>query len=188
MQATVLTVAKVQKKVMEARAVKELKKQLASHDHGPLDPSKYVNNRPIKEKGDKWVYELMQDFILHYVTPDGRHLRIKIKAGFIYDGASVPRWLWSLSGLHPDGPMRNASLVHDLIYVLKGLLDQSSDLVEVYEHSGGHFKRITYDFTRKECDKLFKRMLLQDGLKKSKANLAYVGVRLGGAFLWKPWE
>jgi hypothetical protein len=47
-----------------------------------------------------------------YVEPDGvtRHF---IPNGFVYDGASVPMWAWSIIG-HPfERPFRRAAAMHD---------------------------------------------------------------------------
>ena len=51
--------------------------------------------------------------------------RISIKKGFTHDGASVPRLLWSITGIRPDGPIRAGALVHDWIYIHAGRLQGS---------------------------------------------------------------
>ena len=48
--------------------------------------------------------------------------KITVVNGFYYDGTSVPRLLWSLIDIYPDGIHRPASLIHDYIYKHKGIL------------------------------------------------------------------
>lgn len=77
---------------------------------------------PIKTKGLTWYKKmttwfcssrqwlLMEDFF--YTTSEG--IRIWIPAGFIFDGASIPRFLWWF--LSPVGLLLIAGLIHDFIY------------------------------------------------------------------------
>ncbi len=88
---------------------------------------------------------------------------IEVPDGFRYDGASVPRFLWSLSGIRPDGIIRAAALIHDFVYRNKG-----------------------WDglLTRKEADQLFRIMIRQAGGSWWKAWKAYRAVRLFGRLAW----
>jgi len=55
---------------------------------------------------------------------------IMVHAGFITDGASIPRWLWSLVGLHPRSPeIGQAAALHDLLYryAPKGITRSQAD-------------------------------------------------------------
>jgi hypothetical protein len=72
---------------------------------------------PIKESGD--LYMLEEDYEIS-LKPYGLDFYIFIPKGFRYDGATVPRWFWSITGLTRDGIHRPAALVHDYIYVNKG--------------------------------------------------------------------
>lgn len=80
---------------------------------------------------------------------------VEIPEGFINDGASVPRWAWSIVGLTPDGLLRAAAIVHDFHYRF-GI------------------------GTRKFADQLFYSMLIEYGVNKVRAKLAYAAVRIGG--------
>lgn len=105
--------------------------------------------RPVKESGD--LYEVFQDYTYQDIT---------VPNGFRYDGATVPRVVWTLIGFLPDGIHRAAALVHDYLYETK-------------------------EFNRVYADKLFLTMLKESGVKSWHANLAYVTVRIFGNLYWK---
>lgn len=86
----------------------------------------------------------------------------QIGKGFLYDGASVPRLLWTLTGLLPDGLIREAALVHD----------------HLYRHRGHKI------LPRRTVDLLFYRMMRRSGVPVPKAAAAYLAVRLGGWLAW----
>lgn len=126
------------------------------------------------------AYELSHDY--SYQWRDGSfHFRIFIPAGFKYDGASVPRIVWSLVGLRPDGLLRAAALVHDWIYEHKGVLPEGSYQIK----SAGQWINLDTQFARKDADKMFKKIMREAGVKRVRRRLAYRAVRLGG---WLPWN
>ena len=51
---------------------------------------------------------------------DGVRKTLTVPRYYIYDGASVPRLIWSLVGLRPDGLIRAASLAHDALFRAEG--------------------------------------------------------------------
>jgi hypothetical protein len=81
-----------------------------------------------------------------------------IPSGFIYDGASIPRLLWTPLGVTPDGIHRAATLIHDYLYVNK----------------------MVFNYSRKEVDEIFYNHLLILGMNKRKAKVLYFGVRIFG--------
>lgn len=83
---------------------------------------------------------------------DGK-ITITVHAGFIYDGASIPRSLWSVIGCPMDYAYE--SCIHDALYASKL-------------------------FNRKECDKYFYKALKARGVSLSIAKQMYLGVRFGG--------
>lgn len=50
------------------------------------------------------------------VLPDGRLFTVRIRAGFAFDGASIPRLLWRVCGHPMEVPRVAAALAHDLLY------------------------------------------------------------------------
>lgn len=87
---------------------------------------------------------------------------VKIDAGFEWDGASIPRLLWEEIGPPFAPSVMAASMVHDYLY--------------------GHGKKSGY--TRKQADKLFKKLLLANGCAEETAETMYIGVRIGGESHW----
>ncbi|MGB0818883.1 MAG: DUF1353 domain-containing protein, partial [Candidatus Puniceispirillaceae bacterium] len=94
----------------------------------------------------------------------------EIKTGFQYDGASVPRVVWTLIGFLPDGIHRPAALIHDWFYLGRGQVNIEG-------------KKFVYD--RKFADELFYQALKHVGVKSWHAWLAHVAVRRLGWIYWK---
>jgi hypothetical protein len=98
--------------------------------------------RPTVKKIGKYTFELVEDFTAEGVT---------VPAGFIFDGASVPRLLWS--AFNPVGELFEASIIHDYMY---------KNAIE----------------TKKTADKKFYKIAKQ--YKANRAYLAYLAVKIGG--------
>lgn len=113
--------------------------------------TKFVGDK----KNPKW--ELVEAF-----NRDG----ITVPEGFVYDKASVPRFLWWL--LPPFGTYERAAVIHDWIYRNKGLIDEYDD-----------------SYTRSDADKLFFKHMLEDGVSKRRAKIMYNAVHLLG---WTKWD
>lgn len=73
---------------------------------------------------------LVEDFHIEGVLDDGRVFEATIKAGFIFDGASVPRALWRVCGHPMSVPRVVAALVHDWLY--SAHVCEREDADEVY--------------------------------------------------------
>lgn len=123
---------------------------------------------PYKESGD--LYELVEDYRIN-LLPFGYNITLNIHKGFKYDGASVPRWLWSLAGFSSDGLHRASALVHDYLYVQKGKVI-SADGTDRFE------------FTREECDKLLRDMMEAVSIAEHRVWLAYHAVKWFGKHVW----
>lgn len=122
---------------------------------------------PYRESGK--LYMLVQDYKID-LTPYGYNLILTIPQGFVYDGASVPRFLWSIVGLGIDGLHRAAALVHDYLYENQGRISG----IGAYG----------FAFTRKQSDVLFRDMMRRDKIANHRVWLAYKGVRLFGKKVW----
>lgn len=78
------------------------------------------------------------------------------KKGFVFDGASIPRYFWVLIG-HPfSSKYVRSALIHDLLYGSKAL-------------------------SREDADSLFKEMLEVDRVSSWKVPVMYRAVRVSGA-------
>lgn len=93
-------------------------------------------------------YELLQD-----VSVSVNGWNITVYKGFTWDGASIPKSLWSEVGCPIDYAVE--SLIHDALYR-------------------------THLLDRKSADKIFHRLLVQNGVSMVKAKAMYLAVRVGG--------
>lgn len=147
-------------------------------------------NQPANRPIGKRKYRLTEDFF--YTLPKWLEAELKLTTetiapffsvleGSVNDGASVNRIAWTTTGIRPDGLIRAAALVHDFLYIQKGVV---TDIPAINRIAliGSHASRIT--LTRKQVDRLFYHMMIESGMGKVKAKLAYFGVRwfakLGG--------
>ena len=87
---------------------------------------------------------------------------LTVPAGFESDGASVPRFFWRIVFPPGDNRALRAAFLHDYIY---------------RTHPAG--------WTRARADELFRRVLIEDGVSRNSANMAYCGVRLFGGSSWE---
>lgn len=85
---------------------------------------------------------------------------VTVPAGFISDGATVPRWLWWFLPAWGD-QATPAAIIHDF---LCDALDRGTPTAGAT--------------TRAECDRLFREALLDLGLAAWRAWLCWAGVRL----------
>ena len=69
---------------------------------------------------------------------------ITVKKGFDFDGASIPKWLWSVYGSPLNGNYVVASLIHDGLYASQKVSKSVSDKIflDVMKQSSvGYLKR-----------------------------------------------
>lgn len=124
------------------------------------------------------IYKLETTYAYQWIAPDGRARRLIIPAGFICDGASVPKILWHF--MLPDGLHRAAALVHDFLYEYRGKLPIGS-----YQRlTGNKWEIIDAQWERRHADKMFARILRESNVSKFKRRNAYRAVRAGGWTYW----
>jgi len=98
--------------------------------------------------------ELLTDF---YYEND--NIKVIVKKGFIFDGASIPRFFWRVIG-HPFSyKVVRAGLVHDILYATEYL-------------------------NRDAADDLFSEMLDYSGVSAIKEHVMYDVVRVAGGSVW----
>lgn len=95
---------------------------------------------------------------LTYTAKNGRI--VTIPEGFVTDGASIPKTLWSTIGSPYTGKYRRAAVLHDYMY-----------------HS-------PLDMDKDEADRLFLEAMLEDGVELVCARTIYEGVHLCGRRAW----
>jgi hypothetical protein len=121
----------------------------------PMENSSMPKLRPVID-GSLW--EVVEDWQCRLPVSPERH--IKISAGFRTDGATIPRWAWSIIG-HPMDPIYlRGALVHDALY------------------SSHSLRRIT-------SDRIFRDLILEDGAHRLAAAMMYGAVRALGKAAWE---
>jgi hypothetical protein len=125
-------------------------------------------------------YRLVEDYTYAWTKGEFDY-RITVPTGFTYDGASVPRVAWTVSGIRPDGLIRAAALIHDWIYNFKGLLPEGS---HEFLDAEGRWQTVYGRWSREDTDRLFGRIMRESGVPKFKRRMAYRAVRLFGWLYW----
>ena len=77
-------------------------------------------------------------------TVESLGYRVTVKNGFDFDGASIPKWLWSIYGSPLNGNYVVASLIHDGLYASQKVPKRISDSVflDIMKQSNvGYIKR-----------------------------------------------
>lgn len=137
---------------------------------------KQPDARAINEK----EFALFQDFPVRIVY-GGFDMIITVPKGFVFDGATVPRILWTLSGLYPAGLIMAGSCIHDWLYKRrrrKVRVQVFNDILKVWEK-----KHMI--FTRKEADDIMRIVNTLSGMDSKDIERAYFAVRTFGWILWQ---
>lgn len=98
---------------------------------------------------------LIEDFEITW-----RGTKYTIPEGFIWDGASIPRFAWRVIGHGFMQELRAATILHDLFYD-------------------------TGIIPREKADLAMKEKLIEYGVSKVRAGMMYAAVRVGGSGPWK---
>ena len=70
------------------------------------------------------VFILLEDVVVESLG-----YKITVKKGFDFDGASIPKWLWSIYGSPLNGNYVVASLIHDGLYASQKVSKEISDKI-----------------------------------------------------------
>ena len=76
---------------------------------------------------DYELYEVPESFEYHIGYEDSDEV-VKVPKGFITDGASIPKFAWSIIG-SPMGKYSAAAVVHDFLYHTKKYTRRKSDAI-----------------------------------------------------------
>lgn len=93
----------------------------------------------------------------------GLHALANIPEGYSWDGASIPRWAWSIMGHPLEGDLRLPSLVHDWLC----------------EHS-------TTPADRMVADAIFFLLLSRAGVPRWRRICLWAAVRFYALAIWRP--
>jgi hypothetical protein len=150
---------------------KRTKEHLRKHPRQIPEPDVRISGRRCAD-GHKPCYVLRRDYeYVDSVTFDVP-VKIRVKRGFHYDGASVPRWVrWLIDAMDLSV---TAPLLHDVIYRFCGVLRHALVSITPFR-----------TYTREQGDALFRRVMDQEGVSEWKEWAGHKGVRIGG---WNAWR
>lgn len=131
------------------------------------------SNQPVLLPQAKREYKLKGDYSVGVRDELGKRYRLTVSDGFISDGASIPRIFWSLSGMHPDGLIRAAALVHDRLCDSKGFIV----LFDVRQP-------IPSRISSKDAARIFRDLMKAAGMATFSIQVAYLVVKWFGPH-WK---
>lgn len=123
---------------------------------GPLD-TRYDAEASHALAGDHW--RVLRDFRFWGELPRLGRVRITVPAGYLTDGASVPRLVWGL--VPPWGAYGQAAVVHDLLCEYLVVMTDAGDQVRI---------------TRAEADLLFLEAMTVLQVPDTNRELMYAGV------------
>lgn len=124
-------------------------------------------------------FELVEPLIFEWADP--LEWQITIPAGFPFDGASVPRICWTLTGLLPTGVHLGAAAVHDYGYQRRGRLIRG----EIKTKENGEWVPVPINWNnRKKWDDLFLLIMKAANETPWKAWAMHKAVRLFGGPAW----
>lgn len=128
-------------------------------------------------------YILLENYVYKW-KKFGRFRKLVIPKGFVTDLASVPRIAWTFSGITPGHLKWAAPICHDYPYQYKGVLPPGSYFIKM----GGEWTEDRTKWKRKDTDRLFFRIMREDGIPQKNRRRAFKGVRVGGWFSWREWD
>lgn len=121
-----------------------------------------LNYRSFRGEGSKTLIQLTQNLI--YKSSD-EEMYI-VPKGFVSDGASIPKFAWSIVG-HPFGEYLESAVIHDYPYKFPDKWHKE------YKNKRKRADWLLLDCMKSQCIKLWKRRIM------------YRAVRLGG---WRFWN
>ena len=137
--------------------------------------------QPINQPVSARVYRLHEQYRFTWYFGN-KFRRIVIDEGFLYDGASIPRFFWGLAGMRPDGLVRAAATVHDFIFYHRGKVPKGG-----YQTSddGHHWTDDETPWDLKHTDLLFGRVMRDSGMPKIRRRLMFLGVKMASWYIWQ---
>jgi hypothetical protein len=142
--------------------------------HPTLYPAKSLPGEP------RDMFVLAEEYTYTWQDDDGHWHRLTVPKWFRTDLASVPRWLWSLSGIPPAGLHSAAAVLHDFLYHHGGVLPLGS-----YQALDGEWQDDPSVWTRNAADRLFLRVLKEAGVSAFRRFKMYHAVNAFGWAFWR---
>jgi hypothetical protein len=154
---------------------------MLQNDQSISNASQYVYRSPVVAVLNDHEFELIEPFLYCWQdAASGVLYKMTVPAHYPFDGASVPRICWTLTGLLPTGVHLGAAAVHDYLYQRRGQIRDG----EAQHFVSGQWQPFNANWTRKQCDQLFLDIMLLAGETRWKAWSMWQAVRLFGGFAW----
>ena len=139
-----------------------------------LDEFVTIGTNDIEVVGDVYVkvigHKSDMRIIQHPVRYDISGVTTIVPKGFETNYASTPKFArWYFDNDQPESI--RASVWHDYAYSRSGVL---------FDYSTG----VYVEYTREECDAIFRDICIADGMRPAKAWAGYLAVRMGGSSHW----
>lgn len=125
-------------------AFKAIFKHLARAFFGvPKDGFTYPDHHAVRAG----VYETTKPYAVT-VSLIGYDVEITVGSGWIFDGATIPRWLWPLAGAPMEPPHDAAALIHDWLYACQILSKRQADWIyaQVLAQAGYAYWRVAAEW------------------------------------------
>lgn len=138
----------------------------------------YIYRPPVITILNDREFELVEPFVFEWNDPIPK--QIVIPKGYPFDGASVPRLVWSITGILPVGLPLGAAAVHDFTYQRKGRLIRDEFKIK----HNGIWVPMASVWSRKQCDDMFYRIMQEANVTPWKSFAMYQSVRIFGQAAW----
>lgn len=132
---------------------------------------------------------LEEDYAYEWIYPESgpdaekNHYRVTAFKGFVTDCASIPRLLWTFAGVLPTGVHSGAAVIHDLLYQWRGQPQPPGGKFEFRQDS--EWQEYGRRWKRRDCDRLFLKMMKEGGSVKWKRTVMYYAVLYFGEKAWE---
>lgn len=151
---------------------------------GPVAPDcpggdSVVSSPSMRLQPDNRCFRLTEDAAYTWCHATGDHdaLRLVVPSGFEHDFASVPRGLWWFISPIDLGI---ASIFHDWLY------REGGGVTTLARRRGdGAWVELTDPWTRFDADRLFARMMREQGVSKLRRRAAFKAVHWFGGSGWR---
>lgn len=150
---------------------------MTPHPDPPGSEPGRISNPAQRLLTDHRRFELVEDAFYTWEYREGAttHLALPVLAGFHHDFATVPRPIWALISPFDLGL---ASIFHDWLY-------QHGGRVTTLTWDGSQWLEVQTPWSRKDADRLFARIMREQGVAKWRRRAAYLAVHWFGGEAWK---
>lgn len=146
-------------------------------DNNIVDYDKYGNKITLAEHKKLYPY-LLENEVTWTIITTHRDFAFTIPAGYIWNGADIPRLLWCFVGSKDNPEFKEPSMIHDFMLEFKE-----------YIYNNILLKKITIKEYRRLTSLIFRHSLKMNGTKTVKSNIMSGAVQFfQSTFNRKEWE